>query len=76
MKFVNLCCRCFPIAKQSENKVCGSTSLLFSTAREGENEVCGSVLQYNFVRSGGVQLALNMLTKNNFLSNADLPTRR
>ncbi|KAK7089931.1 ubiquitin carboxyl-terminal hydrolase 9X-like isoform X2 [Littorina saxatilis] len=32
--------------------------------------------QYNFVRSGGVQLALNMLTKNNFLPNADLPTRR
>ncbi|XP_025080256.1 LOW QUALITY PROTEIN: probable ubiquitin carboxyl-terminal hydrolase FAF-X [Pomacea canaliculata] len=32
--------------------------------------------QFNFVRSGGVQLALNMLTKNNFLSNADLPTRR
>ncbi|KAK3596917.1 hypothetical protein CHS0354_031696 [Potamilus streckersoni] len=32
--------------------------------------------QYNFVRSGGVQLALNMLTKNNFLPTADLPTRR
>ena len=32
--------------------------------------------QYNFIRSGGVQLALNMLTKNNFLPNADLPTRR
>lgn len=32
--------------------------------------------QYNFVRSGGVQLSLNMLTKNNFLPNADLPTRR
>lgn len=35
-----------------------------------------SYLQYNFIRSGGVQLALNMLTKNNFLPNADLPTRR
>ncbi|KAL4220567.1 putative ubiquitin carboxyl-terminal hydrolase FAF-X [Mactra antiquata] len=32
--------------------------------------------QYNFIRSGGVQLALNMLTKNNFLPNADLQTRR
>lgn len=32
--------------------------------------------QYNFIRSGGVQLALNMLTKNNFLPNADLSTRR
>ena len=32
--------------------------------------------QYNFVSSGGVQLALNMLTKNNFLPNADLPTRK
>ncbi|XP_052826881.1 probable ubiquitin carboxyl-terminal hydrolase FAF-X, partial [Octopus bimaculoides] len=32
--------------------------------------------QYNFVRSGGVQLSLNMLMKNNFLPNADLPTRR
>ncbi|XP_071163274.1 ubiquitin carboxyl-terminal hydrolase 9X-like isoform X2 [Mytilus edulis] len=32
--------------------------------------------QYNYVKSGGVQLALNMLTKNNFLPTADLPTRR
>ncbi|XP_053404353.1 probable ubiquitin carboxyl-terminal hydrolase FAF-X isoform X2 [Mercenaria mercenaria] len=32
--------------------------------------------QYNFIRSGGVQLALNMMTKNNFLPNADLSTRR
>ncbi|XP_067668544.1 ubiquitin carboxyl-terminal hydrolase 9X-like [Haliotis asinina] len=32
--------------------------------------------QLNFVRSGGVQLSINMLTKNNFLPNADLPTRR
>ncbi|KAK3094503.1 hypothetical protein FSP39_002606 [Pinctada imbricata] len=32
--------------------------------------------QYNFVKSGGVQLGVNMLTKNNFLPSADLPTRR
>ncbi|CAL1289008.1 unnamed protein product [Larinioides sclopetarius] len=32
--------------------------------------------QYNFVRSGGVPVALGMLTKNNFLSNADVPTKR
>ncbi|XP_041351568.1 probable ubiquitin carboxyl-terminal hydrolase FAF-X isoform X2 [Gigantopelta aegis] len=32
--------------------------------------------QFNYVRSGGVQLSLNMLTKNNFLPSADLPTRR
>lgn len=32
--------------------------------------------QFNFVKSGGVQLAMNMLTKNNFLPSADLPTRR
>ncbi|XP_052214421.1 probable ubiquitin carboxyl-terminal hydrolase FAF-X [Dreissena polymorpha] len=32
--------------------------------------------QCNFIKSGGVQLSLNMLTKNNFLPNADLPTRR
>ena len=32
--------------------------------------------QFNFVKSGGVQIAMNMLTKNNFLPSADLPTRR
>lgn len=32
--------------------------------------------QYKFVLSGGIQLAINMLTKNNFLPNADLPSRR
>lgn len=32
--------------------------------------------QYNFVLSGGIQLAINMLTKNNFMPNADLPSRR
>ena len=33
-------------------------------------------LQMNFVKSGGVGIALNMLTKNNFMSSADLYTRR
>lgn len=32
--------------------------------------------QLNFVKSGGVSVALSMLTKNNFLPNADLQTRR
>ncbi len=32
--------------------------------------------QINFVKSGGVQIALNMIVKNNFLPNADLYTRR
>ncbi|GFU01705.1 probable ubiquitin carboxyl-terminal hydrolase FAF-X [Nephila pilipes] len=32
--------------------------------------------QYNFVRSGGVPVALGMLTKNNFLAGADVPTKR
>lgn len=32
--------------------------------------------QFNFVKSGGVPIAMNMLTKNNFLPSADLPTRR
>ncbi|BFZ00611.1 hypothetical protein BsWGS_03650 [Bradybaena similaris] len=32
--------------------------------------------QYKFVLSGGIQLAINMLTKNNFMPNADLPSRR
>ncbi|KAK0066423.1 ubiquitin carboxyl-terminal hydrolase FAF-X isoform X1 [Biomphalaria pfeifferi] len=32
--------------------------------------------QYNFVLSGGIHLALNMLTKSNFLNKADLPTKR
>ena len=33
-------------------------------------------LQMNFVKSGGVGISLNMLTKNNFMSSADLFTRR
>ena len=33
-------------------------------------------LQMNFVKSGGVGIALNMLAKNNFMSSADLFTRR
>ena len=34
------------------------------------------LLQYNFVSCGGMKLAVNMLTKNNFLHNVDLPTKR
>ena len=33
-------------------------------------------LQMNFVKSGGVGITLNMLTKNNFMPSADLFTRR
>ena len=33
-------------------------------------------LQYNFLKSGGVSAVMNMLTKNNFLPNADMETRR
>ncbi|XP_030838236.1 probable ubiquitin carboxyl-terminal hydrolase FAF-X isoform X3 [Strongylocentrotus purpuratus] len=32
--------------------------------------------QYNFLKSGGVSGVMNMLTKNNFLPNADMETRR
>lgn len=32
--------------------------------------------QYNFMKSGGVKLVISMLTKNNFLSNADMATKR
>ncbi|XP_071033260.1 ubiquitin carboxyl-terminal hydrolase 9X isoform X5 [Parasteatoda tepidariorum] len=32
--------------------------------------------QYNFVCSGGVPVSLGMLTKNNFLEGADVPTKR
>ncbi|KAK3714003.1 hypothetical protein RRG08_009701 [Elysia crispata] len=32
--------------------------------------------QCNFVLSGGIQLAINMLTKNNFMPSADLPSKR
>ncbi len=33
-------------------------------------------VQMNFVKSGAVGIALNMLTKNNFMSSADLFTKR
>lgn len=35
-----------------------------------------SDFQYNFLKSGGVSLVLGMLTRNNFLLNADVETRR
>ena len=35
-----------------------------------------SFFQYNFLKSGGVSVGLSMLTKNNFLSSADLATKR
>ncbi|XP_076857711.1 ubiquitin carboxyl-terminal hydrolase 9X isoform X8 [Brachyhypopomus gauderio] len=35
-----------------------------------------SDFQYNFLKSGGLPLVLSMLTRNNFLPNADMETRR
>uniref|UniRef100_A0A6I8RWE9 ubiquitinyl hydrolase 1 n=1 Tax=Xenopus tropicalis TaxID=8364 RepID=A0A6I8RWE9_XENTR len=35
-----------------------------------------SDFQYNFLKSGGLPLILSMLTRNNFLPNADMETRR
>ncbi|RXM31625.1 putative ubiquitin carboxyl-terminal hydrolase FAF-X [Acipenser ruthenus] len=35
-----------------------------------------SDFQYNFLKSGGLPLVLSMLTRNNFLPNADVETRR
>lgn len=32
--------------------------------------------QYNFMKSGGVKIIIDMLAKNNFLSNTDMPTKR
>ncbi|KAK7070589.1 putative ubiquitin carboxyl-terminal hydrolase FAF-X [Halocaridina rubra] len=32
--------------------------------------------QYNFMKCGGVKLIIDMLSKNNFLSNTDMPTKR
>lgn len=32
--------------------------------------------QFNFLKSGGLPLVLGMLTRNNFLPNADMETRR
>lgn len=35
-----------------------------------------SDFQYNFLKSGGLPLVLGMLTRNNFLPNTDMETRR
>lgn len=35
-----------------------------------------SNFQFNFLKSGGLPLVLSMLTRNNFLPNADMETRR
>ncbi|MPC77244.1 putative ubiquitin carboxyl-terminal hydrolase FAF-X [Portunus trituberculatus] len=32
--------------------------------------------QYNFMKSGGVKIIIDVLAKNNFLSNTDMPTKR
>lgn len=32
--------------------------------------------QFSFIRSGGIPLLLGMLSKNNFLAGADVPTKR
>ncbi|XP_032888975.1 probable ubiquitin carboxyl-terminal hydrolase FAF-X isoform X4 [Amblyraja radiata] len=47
--------------------------LMPASAPLGED---ASDFQYNFLKSGGVSLVLGMLTRNNFLLNADVETRR
>ncbi|XP_067896759.1 ubiquitin carboxyl-terminal hydrolase 9X [Heterodontus francisci] len=47
--------------------------LMPASAPLGED---ASDFQYNFLKSGGVSLVLGMLTRNNFLLNADMETRR
>ena len=32
--------------------------------------------QFNFIKSGGIPVVLGMITKNNFMSKADIPTKR
>ncbi|XP_041066909.1 probable ubiquitin carboxyl-terminal hydrolase FAF-X isoform X1 [Carcharodon carcharias] len=47
--------------------------LMPASAPLGED---ASDFQYNFLKSGGVSLVLGILTRNNFLLNADMETRR
>ncbi|KAI1241520.1 hypothetical protein IHE44_0004993 [Lamprotornis superbus] len=47
--------------------------LMPASAPLGED---ASDFQYNFLKSGGLPLVLSMLTRNNFLPNADMETRR
>ncbi|XP_072369964.1 ubiquitin carboxyl-terminal hydrolase 9X [Scyliorhinus torazame] len=47
--------------------------LMPASAPLGED---ASEFQYNFLKSGGVSLVLGILTRNNFLLNADMETRR
>lgn len=51
---------------------------MYSLLMPAIDPLCPSTFefQYNFIKSGDAPIILEMLTKNNFLPNADVPTKR
>ena len=58
--------------------VCVPPQVLYSQLMPAHNPMSEKAheFQYSFMKSGGVKLIVDMLTKNHFLSNADVTTRR
>ncbi|KAG7177623.1 ubiquitin carboxyl-terminal hydrolase FAF-X-like [Homarus americanus] len=53
------------------------SQVLYSLLMPAHNPMTDALeFQYNFMKSGGVKLIIDMLAKNNFLSNTDMPTKR
>ncbi|XP_047471205.1 probable ubiquitin carboxyl-terminal hydrolase FAF-X isoform X2 [Penaeus chinensis] len=62
----------------SPSQVLYNLQVLYSLLMPAHNPMSEKAheFQYNFMKSGGVKLIIDMLSKNNFLSNTDMPTKR
>ncbi|XP_076067071.1 ubiquitin carboxyl-terminal hydrolase-like faf isoform X3 [Oratosquilla oratoria] len=62
----------------SPSTVLYNLQVLHSLLMPAQNPLTDKALefQYNFMKSGGVKIVIDMLTKNNFLCNADMHTKR
>ncbi|CAL4062679.1 unnamed protein product [Meganyctiphanes norvegica] len=62
----------------SPSTVLYNLQVMYSMLMPAHNPMADTALefQYNFMKSGGVKIIIQMLSKNNFLSNADIFTRR
>ena len=62
----------------SPSTVLYNLQVLYSTLMPANNPLNDKTVefQYNFIRSGGVKLVIDMLTRNKFLTKADVDTKR
>lgn len=66
------------VFSSSPSQVLYNLQVLYSLLMPAHNPMTEKALefQYNFMKSGGVKIIIDMLAKNNFLSNTDMPTKR